>query len=79
MPITNLFLKSIQFYQKAISRYLPSSCRYEPTCSQYAFEAIENFGATRGGWLTIKRLARCHPFAASGYDPVPEVDSSRDC
>ena len=79
MVIANLLLQCIKFYQRAISGYLPTSCRYEPTCSQYAFEAVKNFGALRGGWYAIKRLARCHPFAASGYDPVPDVDSSRDC
>jgi len=73
MAVVRLLLKSIKFYQRAISGYLPSSCRYEPTCSQYAFESIEKFGAIRGGWYAIKRLARCHPFGGEGYDPVSGV------
>jgi len=78
MVVAAALLQCIKFYQRAISGYLPSSCRYDPTCSQYAFESIEKFGTMRGGWYTIKRLARCQPFGASGYDPVPGVDSSRE-
>ena len=78
MVVTTALLQSIKFYQRAISGYLPSSCRYEPTCSQYAIESIERHGALRGGGCTIKRLARCNPFGASGYDPVPGIDSSRE-
>ena len=78
MVVAAALLQCIKFYQRAISGYLPSSCRYEPTCSQYAFESIENYGTLRGGWYTVKRLSRCHPFGASGYDPVPRADSNRE-
>ena len=67
-----LMLLVIRFYKKAISPYTPSVCRYEPTCSQYAYEAISKYGAAKGGWLAFRRLMRCHPFSKhSRYDPVP--------
>lgn len=62
----------IRFYQWALSPLLPPSCRFEPSCSRYAYQAIDRFGFVRGGWLAGKRLARCHPFHPGGYDPVPE-------
>ena len=62
----------IRFYQRYISRYTPACCRYSPTCSRYAYEAITKYGSLKGGWLTIKRLMRCHPFSRRDwYDPVP--------
>ncbi len=61
----------IKFYQNYISRFTPPSCRFYPTCSQYAFEAIEKYGFLKGGWMGAKRISRCHPFNPGGYDPVP--------
>jgi uncharacterized protein len=55
----------------------PSPCRYDPSCSQYALEAIEGHGAVRGGWLAVRRVGRCHPWGGMGYDPVPNVRSPR--
>ena len=67
-----LFLLLIRFYQKWISPALPPTCRFYPTCSNYGLEAIEKHGAFKGGWLTIKRILKCHPFHPGGIDPVPE-------
>jgi putative membrane protein insertion efficiency factor len=61
----------VHAYRIVISPLLPPSCRYMPSCSAYALEALERHGALRGGWLTLRRLARCHPFRPGGYDPVP--------
>ena len=66
----------IGVYRYAISPMLPSRCRFYPTCSAYAEEALRTHGAVRGSWLTLKRLARCHPWGGSGVDLVPEPDSS---
>lgn len=67
-----VLLASIRFYQKHISSHTPPSCRFRPTCSAYAYEAIQKYGAVKGGWLALKRLARCNPFyKGNWYDPVP--------
>ena len=66
-----LMVGLIKFYQGAISPYLPNSCRYSPTCSQYGVEAIRKHGPFKGGWLTLTRVASCNPWGGSGYDPVP--------
>jgi uncharacterized protein len=66
-----LVLGLIRIYQSTIGPALPPSCRYQPTCSHYAYQAIERYGLLRGGWLAIKRIARCQPFGGHGYDPVP--------
>jgi uncharacterized protein len=70
--LARTFVLIIRGYQVAVSPWLPPACRYTPTCSAYAVEAIERFGAARGSWLAAKRLARCHPWGGSGYDPVPD-------
>ena len=62
----------IRVYQRALSPLLGPRCRFHPSCSHYALEAIERFGAARGSWLAIKRISRCHPLNAGGLDPVPE-------
>ena len=61
----------VRVYQLFISPMLPPRCRYEPTCSYYAIEALQLHGPFRGGWLAVKRFLRCHPWGGSGYDPVP--------
>lgn len=67
----NVLLGAIRLYQRWVSPALPPACRFYPSCSRYAAEAIEARGALRGGWLAIRRLLRCHPFHPGGYDPVP--------
>ena len=62
----------VKFYRTCISPLTPASCRFTPTCSAYALEAITKYGPIKGGWLTLRRLLRCHPWGGSGYDPVPE-------
>ena len=66
-----VLLKFVRFYQVAISPMLPPRCRYAPTCSQYAVEALQKHGAVKGSVLALRRICRCHPFGGSGYDPVP--------
>jgi putative membrane protein insertion efficiency factor len=67
-----LALRVLRFYKAHVSPQLPSACRYTPTCSEYAMEAIERHGVLRGGWLATRRLLACNPFSRGGYDPVPE-------
>lgn len=67
-----ILIKIIRFYQLAISPYLGPSCRHVPTCSSYMIEAIQEWGAIKGFWMGLKRLARCHPWGTAGYDPVPK-------
>ncbi|MDJ1112344.1 MULTISPECIES: membrane protein insertion efficiency factor YidD [Macrococcus] len=66
-----LLLTLIKFYRKFISPMTPPACRFHPTCSQYGLEAIETHGAMKGGYLTVKRILKCHPFHPGGFDPVP--------
>ena len=65
------FILLIHFYRFCISPFTPPSCRFTPTCSQYALEAFRKYGPLKGGWLSLKRILRCHPWGGSGYDPVP--------
>lgn len=64
-------LALLRFYKREISPYLPPSCRFVPTCSEYAMQAVTKYGAVKGGYLAIRRILRCHPFHPGGYDPVP--------
>ena len=68
--IARAMVFSIRMYQK-VSRYTPSICRFQPTCSEYAAQAILRYGAVKGTWLAVKRIGRCHPWNPGGYDPVP--------
>ncbi len=67
----------IRFYRYFLSPLMPPRCRYLPTCSDYALEAIDRHGALRGGWLAVRRIARCHPWGGAGYDPVPGTAPGR--
>ncbi|MEX0856060.1 MAG: membrane protein insertion efficiency factor YidD [Gemmatimonadota bacterium] len=68
----------IDFYRKGISPFTLPSCRYTPSCSAYAREAVDRFGVLRGGWLFLRRFARCNPFGGHGYDPVPDCCGTHD-
>jgi len=74
--ITYPFILLIKVYQNFISPLLPSSCRYTPTCSHYAVEALQTHGLLKGSWLAAKRIASCNPWGGSGYDPVPPREDS---
>jgi putative membrane protein insertion efficiency factor len=67
----------VRIYRYAVSPFLGANCRYEPSCSAYAIEALQRYGAFQGTKLAAKRIARCHPWGGSGYDPVPEKESDR--
>ena len=69
--ITRLLILPIRFYQRYISPMLPPACRFTPTCSQYAVEALQKYGPLKGLYLAVKRILRCNPWGGSGYDPVP--------
>lgn len=70
-------LRALRWYKSSVSPLLPPACRYTPTCSEYAMEAIERHGVARGGFLAVRRLLSCHPFARGGYDPVPAPPGGR--
>jgi putative membrane protein insertion efficiency factor len=67
----------IRLYQWTVSPLFPPSCRYAPSCSQYAAEAVTRYGALRGGWLALRRILRCHPWGGAGLDPVPDLPAGR--
>ena len=71
-----ILLLLIKAYQRFISPLFPPTCRFQPTCSQYAIEAISTYGTFKGSWLAIKRILRCHPFHPGGYDPIPTPDDA---
>jgi uncharacterized protein len=75
-PAARLLVRLIRGYRRGAA-FLPSPCRYEPSCSAYAMEAITRFGAVRGGWMSLKRIARCNPWGGSGADPVPARSERR--
>jgi hypothetical protein len=75
---TRAVVRVIGFYRSAIGPIRPPACRFSPSCSAYAVEALERFGLARGTWLTLRRLLRCHPFHAGGHDPVPTLVHRRD-
>ncbi|MDJ0750112.1 MAG: membrane protein insertion efficiency factor YidD [Woeseiaceae bacterium] len=68
----------VRFYRVAISPWLGTRCRFQPTCSSYAIEALQVHGALKGSWLAARRIGRCHPWGGSGYDPVPGTEESDD-
>lgn len=72
----HILLGLIRLYQLTLSRALPPTCRFYPSCSQYSYEAISRYGPWRGGWLAAKRVFRCHPLNPGGFDPVPDLNGS---
>ncbi len=68
---TTILIIIVKLYKWILSPVLPNSCRYYPTCSSYAIEALKKYGFVKGGWLSVKRILRCNPWGGSGYDPVP--------
>lgn len=73
-----IFIGLIRGYRSFISPVFPPSCRFQPTCSQYAIEAIERFGTIKGSWLAVRRILRCHPLNRGGYDPVPPLNRKQE-
>jgi uncharacterized protein len=74
--VSRVLLALLGAYRRLISPLLPSRCRFVPSCSAYAVEAVERYGAGHGSWLAVRRVARCHPFHSGGYDPVPSSAAS---
>jgi putative membrane protein insertion efficiency factor len=70
-PLARVFAAPVRLYRASFSPLVGMNCRYQPTCSAYALEALERRGALRGGWLALRRILRCHPFGGHGFDPVP--------
>lgn len=74
--VSFILILPIRFYQGAISPWLPATCRYTPTCSSYAAEAVQTWGPIKGSWLAIKRIGSCHPWGGHGHDPVPKKETN---
>jgi len=77
-PAAKLLSLPVRAYRLLLSPWVGNSCRYQPTCSAYALDALEKHGAVRGTWLALKRIARCHPWGKSGFDPVPDDQRNKD-
>lgn len=77
-PLAKVFALPVRAYRLVLSPWIGHSCRFQPTCSVYALEALERHGAWRGAYLTLRRLGRCNPWGGSGYDPVPGADPAHD-
>ena len=77
-PAAWLLSLPVRGYRLVLSPWVGHACRYQPTCSAYALDALARHGALRGGWLTLRRIGRCHPWGRSGYDPVPGADPAHD-
>jgi hypothetical protein len=77
-PAAYLLALPVRAYRLALSPYVGHGCRYQPTCSVYALEALSRHGALKGGWLALRRIGRCHPLGGHGYDPVPGADPDHD-
>ena len=74
--VVRALLMFLRIYQAMLSPIMPLSCKYYPTCSHYAYEAVERFGARRGSWMALRRLLRCNPFMHGGFDPVPDLEAN---
>ena len=77
-PLAWVISLPVRLYRVTFSPWVGHGCRFQPTCSAYAMEALERHGAIKGTWLTIRRIGRCHPLGSSGYDPVPGADPDHD-
>ena len=77
-PAAYLLSLPVRAYRLVLSPYVGHGCRYQPTCSAYALDALNRHGAIKGGWLAVRRIGRCHPLGGSGYDPVPGADPEHD-
>ena len=77
-PAAYLLSLPVRAYRLVLSPYVGHGCRYQPTCSAYALDALKRHGALKGGWLAVRRIGRCHPLGGSGYDPVPGADPEHD-
>jgi putative membrane protein insertion efficiency factor len=74
-PMAKILLAAVELYRRIVSPLLPAHCRFHPSCSEYAVEALREHGAARGGWMALRRVGRCHPWNPGGIDPVPSKES----